>query len=278
MKLSAQAFLQAKNKRLTLLGMSGVGKTHLAKLLGEEKGYFHYSGDYRIGSAYLNEAILNNIKKRICQDNYLKNLLADESISVANHITFENLSSVANFLGKVGNPEKGGLPIDEFSLRQKLHLKAEIKAMLDVEKFIKKAANDGSDHFINDAGGSLCELDDEKVYEFLAKHTLILYIRASDKNKATLIERAQTHPKPLYYQPDFLKKQLEIFLQKNQLTYVAEINPDDFVRWVFPRLLEYRTPKYEAIAKRYGYSIDSEELYQCKNADEVESLIVEALD
>ena len=45
---SAKQFINQKNKRLTLLGMSGVGKTHLAKLIGEEGGWYHFSGDYRI--------------------------------------------------------------------------------------------------------------------------------------------------------------------------------------------------------------------------------------
>jgi len=35
MKLTAKEFRSEKNKRLTLLGMSGVGKTHLAKLIGK---------------------------------------------------------------------------------------------------------------------------------------------------------------------------------------------------------------------------------------------------
>ena len=42
---SAKQFINQKNKRLTLLGMSGVGKTHLAKLIGEKGGWFHFSGD-----------------------------------------------------------------------------------------------------------------------------------------------------------------------------------------------------------------------------------------
>ena len=41
--ISAKDFLANKNKRITLLGMSGVGKTHLAKLIGEEGGWFHFS-------------------------------------------------------------------------------------------------------------------------------------------------------------------------------------------------------------------------------------------
>ena len=277
MKLSANEFINAPEKRLTLLGMSGVGKTHLAKLLSKQDAYFHYSGDYRIGAQYLNNDILANVIDRVKQDDWLKSLLENESISIQNNITFDNLSSASAFLGKVGNPELGGLPIDEFTRRQALHKQAEIQTMLDVPSFITKAQQQGTANFINDAGGSLCELDNEAVYKTLAKHTTILYIRASKTNESTLIERAQTHPKPLYYQGEFLQEQLASYLAENQLTYVAQINPDAFVRWIFPRLLEHRKPKYEQIAQQYGYTIDSEDLYQCRRADEVLELIAGAM-
>jgi GTPase SAR1 family protein len=52
MKMSPQEFLNWENKRITLLGMSGVGKTTLADKLPKET-WFHYSGDYRIGTRYL---------------------------------------------------------------------------------------------------------------------------------------------------------------------------------------------------------------------------------
>mgnify|MGYP006424133139 FL=1 len=277
MKLTANEFINSKQKRLTLLGMSGVGKTHLAKLLSKEDQYFHYSGDYRIGAEYLNDPILENVINRVKQDEWLKSLLDNESISIKNNITFDNLSSASAFLGKVGNPELGGLPIDEFTHRQALFNKAEASTMLDVPDFIAKAEQQGVGNFINDAGGSLCELDDEKIYQALAERTIILYIRASDKNEGTLIERAQTHPKPLYYQAEFLQEQLGVYLAENQLTYVAQINPDDFVRWIFPLLLEHRKPKYEHIAQQYGYTIDSEDLYQCRQASEVLELIAGAM-
>jgi hypothetical protein len=277
MELSANEFRNSQHKRLTLLGMSGVGKTHLAKLLSKQDQYFHYSGDYRIGAEYLNGAILDNILARIKQDSWLEGLLDNKSISIQNNISFDNLSSVSAFLGKVGNPELGGLPIDEFIRRQSLHKQAEIQTMLDVPKFIKKSSQQGVHNFINDAGGSLCELDSDKVYKSLSEHTVILYIRASKNNENALIERAQTHPKPLYYQADFLQKQLSIYLAENQFSYVAQINPDAFVRWIFPRLLTHRKPKYEQIARQYGYTIDSEDLYQCQNANEALELITGAM-
>lgn len=256
--------------------MSGVGKTHLTKLLSKQYKCYHYSGDYRIGTQYLNDAIVDNIKQKIAQNDDLAALLNNNAFSIKNNITFDNLSLVSDFLGKVGNPEQGGLPIDEFFRRQLLHRKAEVQAMQDVPEFIKRSKAQGYSCFINDAGGSLCELNDE-VHKVLSKHTHILYIKANKFNEPTLIERTQTHPKPLYYQANFLKQQLDIYLQENQLIYSAQINPDAFVRWIFPRLLEHRKPKYAAIADKYGCTIDSQDLYQCQNADEVLNLISEIL-
>ena len=46
MRMSAKEFLAWPNKAITLLGMSGIGKTTLAYKLPKSK-WFHYSGDYR---------------------------------------------------------------------------------------------------------------------------------------------------------------------------------------------------------------------------------------
>ncbi|MEK7840384.1 MAG: ATPase, partial [Pseudomonadota bacterium] len=47
MKLSAREFKAWEHKSITLLGMSGVGKTRLAMRL-RRKNWFHFAGDYRI--------------------------------------------------------------------------------------------------------------------------------------------------------------------------------------------------------------------------------------
>jgi shikimate kinase len=262
-----------QQNKLTLLGMSGVGKTHLATLLKKEDNWYHYSGDYRIGSYYLNADILQDVKNYMLGDEYLARLLNNNAIKIDTTISFDNLNSVAHFLGKIGNPNLGGLPLKEFIRRQNLHLEAEKKAMFDVEKFIEKAKNQGFDNFINDAGGSLCELENDKIYQKLAESTLIVYIKASEKTKREVIKRAETDPKPLYYNPDFLEKQLEIYKKKQGFDYAAQINPDDFVRWVFPHLLKYREPKYQNIADKYGITILADDMYQCKNSADFFDLI-----
>ncbi len=278
MRYTAEQFKKEKNKRLTLLGMSGVGKTHLSKLLAKEGGWFHYSGDFRIGASHLKNDIIDNVANKMKADPWLKGLLKNNSISVNSQVTFDNLEPISAFLGKAGNPEQGGLQIDEFVRRQGLFIEAEIKAMYDVPSFIERSQKAGCQHFINDAGGSLCELGDTKLYKLLSENTLILYIKASESNQQALIKRAKKIPKPVYYHPDFFQSALKSYLEEKQLTYVAQINPDDFVRWVFPKLIANRQTKYQELAKQYGYTVLSNDLYSCRNADEVVNLICEALD
>ncbi len=278
MKLNRQEFVNWQQKSITLLGMSGVGKTRLAYIL-RNHNWFHYSGDYRIGTHYLDEPIIDNIKQQVMQIPFLKDLMRSDSIHLANNIGIDNLKPLSTFLGKVGDPELDGFSLKEFKRRQELHRRAEIAAMKDVPEFIRKARQVyGYDNFINDAGGSLCELEDQEVLDCLAENTLILYIQASATNEKELIQRAEASPKPMYYQSTFLDEQLSAYMQERELDYVALVNPDDFVRWVFPRLFYDRIPRYEAIAKDYGYTITTDEISAVQNEEDFLSLVNSVLE
>lgn len=261
MKFSIDEFRAWKNKNVTLLGMSGVGKTYLSTLLCGHH-WFHYSGDYRIGTRYLDEPILDLIKQQAMQVPFLRDLLRRDWIYIRNNIRVNDLGPVLSYVGKLGNPELGGVALEDFSHRQARYRDAEIAAMHDVPEFIRKAQEIyGYQHFVNDVGGSLCELDDESVIDLLVAHTLILYIKVTDaEEEQKLIDRAQSDPKPLYYRPAFLSEQLDIYLGDNNLGYAAEMDPDAFTRWVFPRLFHSRLPRYEAIAGPHGYSVTSREV------------------
>jgi hypothetical protein len=277
-RLSGKEFRAWDKKSITLLGMSGVGKTRLATRL-RKRQWFHYSGDYRIGTHYLDEPILDNIKQEAMKVPFLRELLRSDSLFIRNNITVDNLQPVSSFLGKLGNPERGGLGLKEFKHRQDLHRSAEIAAMKDVPKFIRKAHElYGYRHFINDAGGSLCELDDVEVLDVLAQNTLILYIKATEKDEQELIHRAEEDPKPMYYRDAFLDEHLAVYLRERGLSYVAEIEPDEFVRWMFPRLFHARVPRYQAIADKYGYTITTEELTTAKDEASFLRVVEKALD
>ena len=279
MKFTIDEFRAWKHKGVTLLGMSGVGKTHLSMLL-RSHFWFHYSGDYRIGTRYLDEPIMDLIKQQAMQVPFLRDLLRRDWIHIRNNIKVDDLGPVLSFVGKLGNPERGGVPLEEFSRRQALYRQAEIAAMQDVPKFVRKAHDIyGYDNFVNDVGGSLCELDDPSVIDLLVKHSLILYIRVTEKaEEEALIRRAQSSPKPLYYRPEFLAEQLGQYLELNGLTYAAEVDPDDFCSWVFPRLFHSRVPRYEAIARPHGYTVTSHEVAAVRDEKDFLELLENAID
>ncbi len=266
MKFSVQQFREWEHKKVTLVGMSGVGKSYLSSMLRRGGNWFHFSGDYRIGTRYLDEQILDMIKQQAMQVPFLMQLLRNDWIYIRNNIKVDDLGPVLSFVGKLGNPELGGVELEDFSKRQALYREGEIAAMYDVPGFIRKARNIyGYPHFVNDVGGSLCELDEPGVIESLAEHTLILYIKVTNEaEEDKLIQRAVSAPKPLYYRPEFLAEHLEVYLQERGLEYAAEIEPDDFGRWVFPRLFRSRLPRYQQIAE-HGYTVTSEEAAQVRN-------------
>ena len=240
--------------------------------------WFHFSGDYRIGTRYLDEAILDMIKEQAMKMPFLHDLLRNDWIYIRNNIKVHDLGPVLSFVGKLGNPEQGGVELNDFINRQAQYRDAEIATMKDVPDFIQKAQKIyGYKHFVNDVGGSLCELDEPSVIDSLAENTLILYIKVTNKEEEEkLIRRAQSAPKPLYYRPEFLQQQLEIYLQENNLQYAAQMEPDEFTRWVFPRLFHSRIPRYEEIAKQ-GYTVTSEEVAQLKNEKDFLALLESAI-
>ncbi len=248
---------------ITLLGMSGVGKTMLSTALRRNTNWFHYSADYRIGTTYLAEYILDNIKFRIMRtDPFVADLLRSDSIYINHNISVDNLDPVSTYLGMFGDPRSGGLDKATFLERQQQYKEAEINSMRDMGRFLEKAWKIYScKDFINDSSGSLCEIvniDDENdpVISSLRDHSLIVYIRANAEGEEALKQRAESSPKPLFYHPDFIENYLA-----DQPDDGVGIDREDFARRLFPLLLEDRKPRYERFAENYGFSIDVERLF-----------------
>ena len=278
MKMTRDEFLRWEHKAITLLGMSGVGKTTLANKL-PKTDWFHYSGDYRIGTRYLAEPIIDNVKRAAMQVPFLRELMCSDSIYIGSNITVHNLEPLSAFLGKVGDPARGGLACEEFLARQRLHREAEIGAMRDVAEFIHKARDIyGYAHFINDAGGSVCELGDPGTIERLAAHTLIVYVRAGEDMEHELVRRQKLHPKPLYYAEPFFRRSLARYLEMQDLASPGAVDPDHFVRWIFPRLVAHRRPLYEEIAAAHGYTVTAAAAETVRDERDVIDLVASAMD
>ena len=280
---SAQEWREATSKRVLLFGMSGLGKTYLSNILRDSGEWFHYSVDYRIGTRYLGEHIADNFKKEAMKVPLLRELLKTDSVYISSNITFNNLAPLSTYLGKPGNPELGGLSFDEYMRRQGLHRDAEIATLYDTARFIDRAkALYGYANFVCDSSGSICEVvdpdnPDDPVLKVLSETVLMVWIKGSNAHTDELIRRFVKAPKPMFYETQDMKMYWADYLEEKGVSEV-EVVPDDFMRWSYAKALAHRQPKYAAIAKNWGITVDAEDVASIRNADDFNTLIAQALE
>ena len=280
---SSREFRDWPAKAVTLFGMSGVGKTTLARML-QDYNWFHYSVDYRIGTRYMGEHIVDNFKREAMRVPFLRALLRSDSIYISSNLTFQNLEPLSTYLGKPGSRAKGGLSFAEYKRRQAQHREAEKSALLDVPGFIERSREIyGYQHFVCDSGGSLCEVVDpedfsDPVLQCLADNTLLLYIEGTPAHARMLVERFRRQPKPMYYQPAFLDEKWAEYKAVNRIKNDDDIDPDGFAAWGFEQLLHHRIPLYRAIAKNLGYTVKMEDVPAIRSEDDFIALVSRAID
>jgi hypothetical protein len=263
--------------------MSGLGKTHVSNLLRAGGGWFHYSVDYRIGTRYMGEHIADNFKREAMKVPLLRELLMSDSVWIQSNITFNNLAPLSTYLGKPGDPAKGGLPWQEYLHRQELHRAAETAAMLDTGHFIDRAkALYGYDNFICDTSGSICEIVDpsnpnDPVLSALADKVLMIWLEGSDAHTQALIKRFDAAPKPMCYQSDFLEQAWSEYLLETG-NAPDQVDPDAFVRWTYARALAHRQPRYRAIADNWGLTIPADRMSSIRSEADLIDIVAAALE
>ena len=280
---SAQDWQAASGKRVLLFGMSGLGKTHVSNLLRDAGGWFHYSVDYRIGTRYMGELIADNFKREAMRVPFLRELLLTDSVYIASNITFDNLAPLSTYLGKPGDPARGGLSFAEYRHRQDQHRVAEVAALLDAPHFIERAQDIyGYGNFVCDSGGSICEVvnpddPDDPVLTALSKNLLLVWIEGTEANTADLIRRFDRAPKPIYYKPEFLGEIWHRYLADTGLTE-DRVDPDAFARWGYAQTLAHRQPRYAAMARNWGVTIAAADVARINDATGFSDLIARALE
>ncbi|MBA4325021.1 MAG: ATPase [Rhodobacter sp.] len=279
---SGSDYLKAHAKRVMLFGMSGLGKTYLSTLLRDHGDWFHYSVDYRIGTRYMGEYIADNFKREAMKVPLLRDLLMTDSVYIASNITFDNLAPLSTYLGKPGDPAKGGVPFAEYMKRQDQHRAAEVAATLDTARFMERAEEIyGYPNFVCDTSGSICEVVEaedpaDPVMKQLSQTLLMVWIKGSDAHTAELVRRFDRAPKPMYYQPHFLHAAWEEYRATHHVTEET-CDPDHFVRWTYARALAHRQPRYAAMA-RWGVTVTAEEVGEVARAQDFDALMARAID
>ncbi len=280
---SAADWQAASHKRVLLFGMSGVGKTHVSQRLRAAGDWFHYSIDYRIGTRYMGEYIVDNAKAEAMKVPFLRELLLSDSIYLGSNLSFDNLTPVASYLGKPGDPAKGGMAMDEYRRRQEQFKRAEIQALLDTDHFIRRAeALYGYPNFVCDTGGSICEwveADDpeDPILSELSRHTLLVWLKGDDAHTEELIRRFDLAPKPMAYQPEFLTEAWDDYLDAHGGTEDT-VDPNAFIRWTYARALAHRQPRYDAMARNWGVTVTAEDASSIRDAHDFDQLICDALE
>ncbi|GBU10081.1 hypothetical protein AwWohl_12190 [Gammaproteobacteria bacterium] len=270
-----QSQAHTQTHKIALMGMSGVGKTALSKLLPRDT-WFHYSIDYRIGTRYLNEEVSDFLKLEAMKNPLLAQLLRTDSIRVSSNLSIENLAPLSAYLGMVGNVQKNGLELTVFLERLAKHRRAEIAATQDVASFIEKVKMlYGYPNFLADTSGSLCELDDQSTLKVLASSCLLVYIKSTKSMQQALINRALSHPKPLYYQKEFLLKAIADYCLQESIDDARYIDPALFAIWVFPHLVKHRLALYQAIADQYGITVSATDTALIKNEQDFVDFITQ---
>ena len=278
----ANSWRDAPNKNVVLFAMSGLGKTHVSNILRAEGDWFHYSVDYRIGTRYMGEHIADSFKREAMAVPYLRELLMSDSIYIGSNITFDNLAPLSHYLGKPGDPAKGGVPFEEYLRRQELHRHAEIESMIDTAHFIDRAQDIyGYDHFVCDTSGSICEVVDpwdenDPVLTQLSSLSLMVWIEGSDAHTEELVRRFDRAPKPMYYKRKFLEDRWAEYLE---MTGDApdDVDPNAFVRWTYAKALAHRQPRYDAMSK-WGVKVSADEMARVKSSSDFNALIATALE
>ena len=278
---SASEWRNASNKSVLVFGMSGLGKTHMSNLLRGTGSWFHYSIDYRIGTRYMGEFIADNAKAEAMKVPFLRDLLMSDSIYIGSNITFDNLSPVATYLGKPGDPEKGGLAMAEYQRRQEQFRQAEIAALQDTAYFAARAeALYGYPNFICDTGGSICEWvdpndDNDPLLSELSRTCLMIWIKGDEAHTQELIRRFDKAPKPMAYQPAFLARVWQEYLSRHNCSE-AEVDPDAFIRFTYGKALAHRQPRYEAMA-RWGITVTADQVAALRSQQDFDDMVASCL-
>ena len=275
---TASDWTDAAQKKVLLFAMSGLGKTHVSAMLSKTREWFHYSIDYRIGTRYMGDYIAKDAKTKAIKIPFLRELLQNNNIHIGSNISFDNLTPVSSYLGKPGNLAKGGLAMAEYQRRQGQFRLAELEALRDTPHFIDRAQTlYGYQHFICDTGGSICEWVDandpaDPLLKMLSNNCLMVWIEGNDDHTSDLVQRFDKAPKPMAYEPDFLLRTWQEYLNKNDI-----FDPDTFIRWTYARALAHRQPRYESMARNWGTTVQASDMATVRDEVDFVNLIARSI-
>jgi DNA-binding XRE family transcriptional regulator len=266
---SRTEFTEDNAKSVLLFGMSGVGKSFIASVLSSGSNWSSHSIDKKIFE--------------LLRSQILADYTVSERPGVIKRIESGDLSPLVNFLGLPGAILKGGVPFGEYLRRQEIHAKAESLALIEAPQVFDIARSETVEpkNFVCDTGGSICEVlhpfSDHRLLSAMSRRMLFVYISADESYDSVLIERFRKNPKPMYYNPQFLREKWSEYTKLRSVK-PEDVDPTDFSVWGFKQLLERRRPIYESFAKRWGVKVTAVNVAKVRDEKDFIELVGQAID
>ena len=283
-RLDGASFLAHPHKALTFLGVSGCGKTRLSALFHRD-AWFHYSIDYRIGTRYLTDPILDVVKRRMMADPVLAKLLKTDSIWLSHNITIENLTAVSDYIGKLGarggGTPAGGLRDPTASLCGRGETSRRRPALFHPAR---RGTFTAIRILFTTPAGRCARLSRGRP---VRSGALWWSIRSPFTSawSATVSKKSSSvnsrHPSLCIIIRLFWNRLCGEFGREFEHEFEAgacDFEPDDFIRFMFPSLLEHRDVAYQNLVADSGLTIDSETLEGKTTGEEVLACIASQLD
>jgi len=193
MKMSPQNLLDWKQTNYSA-GNVRCGQNHAGHKLPKAK-WFHYSGDYRIGTNIWKSLFWTISSARPLLVPFLRELLLFRSIHISNKITVDNLAPFPAFLANSVILIWAGC-LCRIQTPTKLHHQLKLTPWWRPD-FIDKAVDIyGYKHFVM-MRAQRCELDSPECWKRCTEHGWLF--TSNYPLEQTIIERAKSDPKPLYY-------------------------------------------------------------------------------
>ena len=246
-------FLAWHDKRLAFIGMSGVGKSTLAGYLDSDF-WTTFCTDYLLADGPLRPEL--------------------EAFAGKNFVaSAQDITTLSAYVGKLGAEAEGGLGLPAFRRRQALYAEAERKTFETLAQTL--ASHQGP--AIVDAGGSLVEImafdGSDPLLDQLTAQVFFVYIEANEDQTRALIDRQLCAPKPMFYRPEFLDQAIHDFVAP-----LETASPQAFIRFVFPRLVAARKPRYAALSAAGGVRLPLSLANHVRSDAELLHLIADQID
>lgn len=229
---------EAEQSAISLLGMSGVGKSTIAGVLA--------------GAGYRVISIDRVIERILLEPERAPDPLDEPDSPKPPNRALADVRVLSTFVGLPGATSSGGLPWNEFIRRQELYGQAERRATdLCIE-----TVRDSKDRrrIVIDSTGSCCQLPAASLYRLREVSSFTL-LGADDMPASRLWNRANDSPKPLLFPSGELMGWLKEYVGSEDLDQVDHMSSEDFLEWVFPRLASWRQHAYGELIRTYGGTI-----------------------